>query len=756
MRKYVITIGVLAVAVMAMATIPQVVRTAGQKPEVKRPVAIAHGPVGHRAVLSQRDAMGELQASFSIQGGASQQSVWNENFDAGYAGWTLQGDADGYIKWELKKSTGNYAYSAIDENDVQSLYIEGPYQIYRRGIGHATSMALDVPANGTLHAYIGYSQNMNTYAVLTISASTDDFATSTELWSSTQETGLASWRWHAIEVSLQEFAGKTVKLRFTYGPGTNDTFNTGGYMADYYIDGLSVTGVSEIESIQVKTGERISFVDMSAGDVQSWQWTFDGGTPSESAEPAPTVYYTRDGMYDVTLTVTDAQGNSSTVTKENFVQVTGDAPVAHILPPATFRYDDTHLPMICPLVPVQYADASAAFPTQWQWTFTGTEDDHSTEQNPVVAYSFMHEQSVLLDVANQHGASHDSVGVSVEYEGYISNLLAEDYPVTYSLEGEGFFPGCNRMKINAYGERFSKPSRPMLVYGALVFFETASAEALTDQIANIGVHLYSSKNGLPDQRRESMWWRVVDLATSTSTTLRGTWFEFDPQVVDDEFFIVVDGIPEWNDSCSVSFAMAHLRNHDNTAYMQLRDQWRPVAGFFDRENSHTSFYIMPLVAHSVLTLLPVGTDEVMLPAQGGMVEQQIFSLFGYDLPQVEQDWLRFTGAPNDMTLDTVRVQCEPLPDGMQRREATINFTDRIHATTISVRFVQQAQQQQVAGDVNGDGVVDVADINILINIMLGKDDAANYDGRAFVTPGDTVVDVADVNTAINMMLNSTH
>ena len=99
------------------------------------------------------------------------------------------------------------------------------------------------------------------------------------------------------------------------------------------------------------------------------------------------------------------------------------------------------------------------------------------------------------------------------------------------------------MNINAYGERFSKPSRPILVYGAVVFFETASAEALMDQIANIGVHLYTSKNGLPDQRRESMWWRVVDLATSTSTTLRGTMFEFDPQVVDDEFFITVDGIP---------------------------------------------------------------------------------------------------------------------------------------------------------------------------------------------------------------------
>ena len=577
-------------------------------------------------------------------------------------------------------------------------------------------------------------------------------ATSTELWNSAQETGAGNWRWHALEVPLAALAGQTIQLRWTYGPGLKDTFGTGGYMADYYVDGLRVTGVTEIDHIDVKTGEVINFVDLSSGEVSSWQWTLDGGTPATSSDPAPSVYYTRDGSYDVTLTVTDAQGQTSSLTKPGFVRVTGDAPVARILPPATFRYDETHLPMVCPLVPVQYADASSGFPTQWQWNFTATDPATSSEPDPVVAYHHMYEQSVTLDVSNQHGASRDSIGVSVEYEGYISNLLPDDYPVTYDLDGEGKFPGCNRMNINAYGERFSKPSRPILVYGAVVFFETASAEALMDQIANIGVHLYTSKNGLPDQRRESMWWRVVDLATSTSTTLRGTMFEFDPQVVDDEFFITVDGIPEWNDSCDVSFAMAALRDHDGTAYMQLRDQWRPVAGFFDSERSHTSFYIMPLVAHSVITLLPVGTDEVQLPAEGGLVEQQIFSLFGYDLPQVDADWLRFEGSPSDITLDTLRVSCDPLPATIPSRETTITFTDRINASSIAVRFVQSRQSAALKGDVNGDGSVDISDVNILINIMLGIDRAETYDGRAYVTDGDTNVDVADVNAVINIML----
>ena len=56
------------------------------------------------------------------------------------------------------------------------------------------------------------------------------------------------------------------------------------------------------------------------------------------------------------------------------------------------------------------------------------------------------------------------------------------------------------------------------------------------------------------------------------------------------------------------------------------------------------------------------------------------------------------------------------------------------------------------GDVNADGSVDINDVNILINIVLDLDNAANYDGRAYIL-GNSTVDVADVNALINMVLN---
>ena len=47
--------------------------------------------------------------------------------------------------------------------------------------------------------------------------------------------------------------------------------------------------------------------------------------------------------------------------------------------------------------------------------------------------------------------------------------------------------------------------------------------------------------------------------------------------------------------------------------------------------------------------------------------------------------------------------------------------------------------------------MDVNDVNIVINITLGKTQAGNYPGNADVS-GDGNIDVTDVNTVINIVL----
>ncbi len=79
-------------------------------------------------------------------------------------------------------------------------------------------------------------------------------------------------------------------------------------------------------------------------------------------------------------------------------------------------------------------------------------------------------------------------------------------------------------------------------------------------------------------------------------------------------------------------------------------------------------------------------------------------------------------------------------------------TSLAHVTndlTPTLRFAPIAQA--LLGDINLDGIVDVSDVNIIINIMLGKAQASNYTGISDLN-GDGSVDVSDVNAVINIML----
>ena len=75
--------------------------------------------------------------------------------------------------------------------------------------------------------------------------------------------------------------------------------------------------------LNVVEGGSVSFTDNSSDGgnaITSWSWTFDGGTPSASTSQNPTVVYNTAGTYDVSLTVTNSQGND-TETKTGYITV---------------------------------------------------------------------------------------------------------------------------------------------------------------------------------------------------------------------------------------------------------------------------------------------------------------------------------------------------------------------------------------------------------------------------------------------------
>ncbi|HEX8515337.1 MAG TPA: M43 family zinc metalloprotease [Bacteroidia bacterium] len=79
--------------------------------------------------------------------------------------------------------------------------------------------------------------------------------------------------------------------------------------------------ISDNSSNTVCQGNSLTFTDASwNGNPTSWSWTFPGGTPSTSTDSVPEIQYNTPGIYDVTLSVTNASGTVS-VTKPGYVTV---------------------------------------------------------------------------------------------------------------------------------------------------------------------------------------------------------------------------------------------------------------------------------------------------------------------------------------------------------------------------------------------------------------------------------------------------
>ena len=81
------------------------------------------------------------------------------------------------------------------------------------------------------------------------------------------------------------------------------------------------------DATNISTGGGVNFQDQSTGNPTSWSWSFPGGTPNSSTEQNPTVYYNTAGTYDVSLTVTNSEGND-TKTVTNYITVE-DAPISY-------------------------------------------------------------------------------------------------------------------------------------------------------------------------------------------------------------------------------------------------------------------------------------------------------------------------------------------------------------------------------------------------------------------------------------------
>jgi photosystem II stability/assembly factor-like uncharacterized protein len=76
----------------------------------------------------------------------------------------------------------------------------------------------------------------------------------------------------------------------------------------------------EASADSVCVGGSIDFTDLSLGNIVSWNWSFEGGTPATSSDQNPTITYNSIGTYDVTLEVSDGT-NTDTYTVMDMITV---------------------------------------------------------------------------------------------------------------------------------------------------------------------------------------------------------------------------------------------------------------------------------------------------------------------------------------------------------------------------------------------------------------------------------------------------
>ena len=204
-------------------------------------------------------------------------------------------------------------------------------------------------------------------------------------------------------------------------------------------------------------------------------------------------------------------------------------------------------------------------------------------------------------------------------------------------------------------------------------------------------------------------------------------------------------------------------------------RWRGLNNFFQSGAMKTGFTLFLSTENPFITFnYSIEDGEHTFPAEGGdlvkdvEIDGEIYQIEGIDFFSWygSEDYL-LTWNGNDEIPDWLNIEledvegdeyngyevyaavsAEPLPAGVSYREAVVRF--EIPGDYIEYKFMQ-GEKIGIRGDVNGDGDVSIADVNALIDIILGGEADAETMVRADVnTDGD--ISIADINALIDILL----
>ncbi len=264
-----------------------------------------------------------------------------------------------------------------------------------------------------------------------------------------------------------------------------------------------------------------TFIDRSSGVPTSWVWNFGDGSTSTEARPTHT--YSFAGLYDVTLTVTNAQGTATT-TQAGLINVAVNPPLLNA------KFTSTATSGASPL-PVQFTDASVGGVTGWAWDFgDGTT---STDQNPLHVYTANGKYTVKLTVTSPSGTNTrirtDDVTVSTQpttvtpvADSYVrSNAATSNFGTATTIEGSSTGNGRRAVNFQPY-LRFSVGALPATPTSAKLRLFVTDASATSGNLFRTSTTW--TETGLTWNNKPAT--TGASIGASRAATL-GQWVEFD-------------------------------------------------------------------------------------------------------------------------------------------------------------------------------------------------------------------------------------
>ena len=151
-----------------------------------------------------------------------------------------------------------------------------------------------------------------------------------------------------------------------------------------------------------------------------------------------------------------------------------------------------------------------------------------------------------------------------------------------------------------------------------------------------------------------------------------------------------------------------------------------------------------LKVHYVIDRIDNGTYQICFPStcnmktEAGTYETAIGPLMT-DLQDLQSEW--FPTAPGECVVN-LSIEIFEKAGGFPPV-----YTHKGWGPAFTLRFIKESGPEPIVGDVNGDGEVNISDVNAIIRIILGGT------GQNGDVNGDGEVNISDVNAVIRIILN---